>query len=66
MFTEQKRLEMDLEGLWEQRLIRKERKQQKRDDRLAKEDEESFETTSIESSLTGPMREDKQLSKLVR
>lgn len=60
MFTEQKRLEMDLEGLWEQRIIRKEKKQQKRNDRLAKEAGESFETASIESSLSGTVREHRQ------
>lgn len=53
MFTEQKRLEMDLEGLWEQRLTRRERKEEKRKDRLTKEDDaQAFETSIIESELS--------------
>lgn len=46
MFTEQKRVEMDLEGLWEARIRRRDAKEEKQD-RL-------FETSVIEKEIATP------------
>lgn len=54
MFTEEKRLEMDLEGLWETRIQRRERKEQRQD--------QLFETSRIEDEIIGErltVREDR-------
>lgn len=50
MFTEDKRLEMDLEGLWESRIQRREKKEERRDQEFA---EQLFETGRIEEELVG-------------
>lgn len=53
MFTEEKRLEMDLEGLWEARLKRRDNKAQ-RQDREAQD--LVFETSEIEEELELPKK----------
>jgi len=45
MFTEEKRLEMDLEGLWEARIMRREMKEEKK--------AQLFETSMIEDEIIG-------------
>ena len=47
MFTEEKRLEMDLEGLWESRIEKRHRKEEKAA-------QEVFETSSIEAEIERP------------
>ncbi|KAK5078562.1 ATPase synthesis protein 25 mitochondrial [Lithohypha guttulata] len=54
MFTEAKRLEMDLEGLWEARLNRREDKARKQDREMMFKDDETFETSRIEQELQAP------------
>lgn len=51
MFTEEKRLEMDLEGLWETRLKRRDEKAEKKDRKF---EQEIFETSMIEEEIERP------------
>ncbi|KAK5955814.1 ATPase synthesis protein 25 mitochondrial [Knufia fluminis] len=51
MFTEEKRLEMDLEGLWETRLKRRDDKAERKDRKF---EQEMFETSMIEEEIERP------------
>jgi len=51
MFTEEKRLDMDLEGLWETRLKRRDDKAERKDRKFA---QEMFETSIIEEEIERP------------
>lgn len=54
MFTEEKRLEMDLEGLWESRIRRRDAKEETRQRRFEEEQENEFETSRIEEEIESP------------
>lgn len=61
MFTEPKRLEMDLEGLWENRLKRRDDRALKRDEEFLMQKEEMdeyFETSRIEEEIERPISRD--------
>lgn len=52
MFTEEKRLDMDLEGLWETRLKRRDDKAERKDRKFERE---MFETSMIEEEIERPV-----------
>lgn len=54
MFTEAKRVEVDLEGLWESRIKRREEKEERRQAHFDTQMEDEFETRRIEDEVERP------------